>query len=83
MNARRETQEAPTSLQELLEWPTERVARWVSGGAGPVVAGWPFNGTRRWFLGHRRVRPGDYLPTLVRRGMAETLDRLKAGAEAG
>lgn len=67
MNARRGTQEAPTSLQELLEWPTERVARWVSGGAEPVVAGWPFNGTRRWFLGHRRVRPGDYLPTLVRR----------------
>lgn len=67
MNARRESQKPPAGLEELLEWPTERVAGWVAGGPEPVVAGWPFNGTRRWFLGHRRERPGDYLSTLVRR----------------
>lgn len=67
MDTRGEMQGGPSDLEELLEWPTERVAGWVAGQPVPVVAGWPFNGTRRWFLGHRRGRSGDYLATLVRR----------------
>jgi len=58
------------SLPEWLQWPTERVARWVEGTGQPVVMGWPFNGTRRWYLSHRRRHPGDdrdYLTTLARR----------------
>lgn len=55
----------PSGLPELLDWPTERVAGWVADQPGSLVVGWPFNGTRRWFLGHRQ--PGDYLGTLVRR----------------
>lgn len=59
----------PSGLPEFLGWPTERVAGWVAGQPAPVVAGWPFNGTRRWFLGHRGAPGdvGDYLSTLVRR----------------
>jgi hypothetical protein len=35
----------------------------------PVVMGWPFNGTRRWYLIHRRENPeaNDYLTTIIRR----------------
>jgi hypothetical protein len=31
--------------------------------------GWPFNGTRRWYLAHRRANPDadDYMKTLIRR----------------
>jgi hypothetical protein len=31
--------------------------------------GWPFNGTRRWYVLHRRANPGadDYMDTLIRR----------------
>ncbi len=33
------------------------------------MVGWPSNGTRRWFLDHRREHPegGDYLSTIIRR----------------
>ena len=58
------------SLPEWLEWSSERVARWVEVYGRPVVMGWPFNGTRRWYLLHRRRHPGDdrdYLTTLARR----------------
>src|SRR3712207_382136 len=59
---------APT-LSEWLGWPTERVARWIAAGSKPIVMGWPFNGTRRWYLAHRRQNPDarDYLTTLTRR----------------
>ena len=60
---------APSGLSELLEWPTERVAAWVADRPEPLVVGWPFNGTRRWFLGHRGGK-ADYLPALVRRQAA-------------
>ncbi|MBA3789970.1 MAG: hypothetical protein H0X23_01850 [Rubrobacter sp.] len=65
-----ESAHSPPSLPELLEWPEERVARWVEGFEIPVVMGWPFNGTRRWYLSHRRSHPDDdrdYLTTLARR----------------
>jgi adenosine tuberculosinyltransferase len=56
-------------LSEWLEWPTERVARWIADRSRPVVMGWPFNGTRRWYLLHQRKDPDidDYVATLTRR----------------
>jgi tuberculosinol/isotuberculosinol synthase len=56
-------------LSEWLRWPTERVARWITAGFQPVVMGWPFNGTRRWYLAYRRqdLNARDYLTTLTRR----------------
>ncbi len=59
----------PAGLEELLGWPVGRVADWVAGNPEPLVVGWPFNGTRRWFVGYRRGHAGtaDYLSTLVRR----------------
>src|SRR3712207_3415868 len=62
----------PTSAPQLSEWfrwPTERVARWIAAGSQPVVMGWPFNGTRRWYLAYRRqnLNARDYLTTLTRR----------------
>lgn len=65
----RDTPSAP-SFPEWLEWPAERVARWVESSGHTVVMGWPFNGTRRWYLSHRRRHPDDtrdYLETLLRR----------------
>ncbi|MGI9049945.1 MAG: hypothetical protein ACR2GU_11340 [Rubrobacteraceae bacterium] len=57
------------SLSGWLDWPTQRVARWVSSRAKPVVVGWPFNGTRRWYTLHRDGDQGgdDYVTTLIRR----------------
>lgn len=57
------------SPEEWLGWSRERVARWVSGQARPLVVGWPFNGTRRWYLLHRRDNPdaGDYVSIIIRR----------------
>ncbi len=45
------------------------MARWIATRPQPIVMGWPFNGTRRWYLMHRRENPGasDYQTTLVRR----------------
>jgi tuberculosinol/isotuberculosinol synthase len=56
-------------LSEWLRWPTERVARWIAADSQPVVMGWPFNGTRRWYLAHQRqnLDARDYLTTLTRR----------------
>ena len=60
---------SPPRLADWLSWPQERVARWVSAQEQPVVMGWPFNGTRRWYLLHRRENPnaGDYVTTTIRR----------------
>src|SRR5215207_873963 len=59
----------PPSLFEWLSWPTEKVAQWVSTQPEPVAMGWPYNGTRRWYLVHRHRTPDteDYLSTLIRR----------------
>ncbi|MGF1471950.1 MAG: hypothetical protein ACFB50_09450 [Rubrobacteraceae bacterium] len=56
-------------LSEWLQWPREEVARWISARPEPVVMGWPYNGTRRWYLVHRSRNPEsrDYLTTLIRR----------------
>lgn len=56
-------------LEEWLDWSREDVARWVSAQQRPVVMGWPFNGTRRWYLLRRREhRSGDdYVTTIIRR----------------
>ena len=45
------------------------MARWVAAQPRPVVIGWPFNGTRRWYLLHQRANPDadDYMRTLIRR----------------
>jgi hypothetical protein len=47
----------PPELSEWLRWSAEEVARWVSVRPQPVVMGWPYNGTRRWYLLHRRRNP--------------------------
>ena len=59
----------PPELSEWLRWSAEEVARWVSVRPQPVVMGWPYNGTRRWYLLHRRRNPnaGNYLSTIIRR----------------
>jgi adenosine tuberculosinyltransferase len=66
-----DTQPAPPSpeLLEWLSWSTEEVAQWIAALPRPVVMGWPFNGTRRWYLLHRRNNPDteDYVTTLIRR----------------
>src|SRR5215212_7149269 len=59
----------PPSLSEWLGWSTPRVSRWVSTQPEPVVMGWPYNGTRRWYVTYRLRNPGanDYLGILIRR----------------
>jgi hypothetical protein len=59
----------PPGLSEWLGWSTQRVARWVSTQPEPVVMGWPYNGTRRWYVAHRLRNPDadDYLGILIRR----------------
>src|SRR5215203_3367414 len=59
----------PPSLSEWLGWPTQRLSRWVSARPEPVVMGWPYNGTRRWYIAYRRRKPDakDYLRVLIRR----------------
>ena len=56
-------------LTEWLSWPSGRIAQWITDQGRPVVMGWPFNGTRRWYLIHRRENPeaDDYLTTIIRR----------------
>lgn len=60
----------PPELSEWLHWPADRVYGWISARSRPVVMGWPFNGTRRWYLSYRLRNPetsGDYLTTMGRR----------------
>src|SRR5215210_6346892 len=60
----------PLNLAEWLRWPADRVAAWISARPHPLVMGWPFNGTRRWYLSYRLRNPGaggDYLTTMGRR----------------
>ena len=56
-------------LAEWLSWPSGRIAQWITDRGRPIVMGWPFNGTRRWYLIHRRENPEaeDYLTTIIRR----------------
>ncbi len=56
-------------LSEWLGWSTEQVARWIAARERPVVIGWPFNGTRRWYLIQRRKHPdtADYMTSIIRR----------------
>jgi hypothetical protein len=51
------------SLAEWLGWPTERVSRWMSARPEPVVIGWPYDDTRRWYIAYRCRNPNtiDYL----------------------
>ena len=60
---------APPDLPEWLSWPKERVSQWVCAQPEPVVMGWPYNGTRRWYAVYRRQNPDakDYLRVLIRR----------------
>ena len=59
----------PPQLAEWLSWRRAHLAQWVLAQEQPVVMGWPFNGTRRWYLLHRRENPnaGDYVTTTIRR----------------
>lgn len=56
-------------LAEWLSWPQEILSQWVLAQKQPVVMGWPFNGTRRWYLLHRRENStaGDYVTATIRR----------------
>ena len=55
------------SLEEWFDWPRERIARWIMRHPHPLVFGWPFNGTRRWYLLHRRSNPqaDDYVKAMI------------------
>lgn len=55
-------------LDEWLDWPRERVASWISAQTRPVVMGWPFNGTRRWYVLRQRDNPAglDYVASIIR-----------------
>ena len=59
----------PPELSEWLRWPAEAVSRWISAQPRPVVMGWPYNGTRRWYFLHQRRNPGaqGYLTALIQR----------------
>jgi adenosine tuberculosinyltransferase len=59
----------PPQLAEWLSWRRAHLAQWVLAQEQPVVMGWPFNGTRRWYLLHRRENStaGDYVTTTIRR----------------
>ena len=66
-----DTLHAPSSAPELIDWlnwPRERVARWVTAQLQPVVMGWPFNGTRRWYRLYSKENPAthDYVTTIIR-----------------
>ncbi|HJQ29108.1 MAG TPA: hypothetical protein VJ827_07185 [Rubrobacter sp.] len=45
------------------------MAQWISAQQQPVVIGWPFNGTRRWYLLHRHFSQdaSDYVTLTIRR----------------
>jgi hypothetical protein len=60
---------SPPHLAEWLGWPADRIAQWILAQEQPVVMGWPFNGTRRWYLLHRRENSTarDYVTTTIRR----------------
>ena len=44
------------------------MASWVASQTRPVVMGWPFNGTRRWYVLRQRDNPAgrDYVATIIR-----------------
>ncbi|QIN78597.1 hypothetical protein GBA65_08760 [Rubrobacter marinus] len=64
-----ETSYSSPSISEWMDWPPERVAEAVKGFPSPLVVGWPYNGTRRWYLSRKRRDSGasDYLTVLIRR----------------
>lgn len=51
-----------------MRWERAQIAQWVSEHAEPLVVGWPFNGTRRWYLVHQWENPDadDYVTTMIR-----------------
>lgn len=61
------------SLAQWLMWSTEEVARWISDRSVPLVMGWPYNGTRRWYIIQRmrnlnrsvESEATDYMNTLI------------------
>ncbi len=63
------TRPDPPGLSEWLGWSTQRISRWVLAQPEPVVMGWPYNGTRRWYVAYRFRNPDakDYLGVLIRR----------------
>lgn len=52
-----------------LGWDRDELKRWVLSREEATVLGWPYNGTRRWYLLHEKNHrtEGGYLQTLVRR----------------
>lgn len=49
-------------------WERQQVARWIWWRSEPLVIGWPFNGTRRWYRVHQWENPhaDDYVGTVIR-----------------
>ena len=53
--------ELASSLPPMDGWlnrPAREIEAYVAGLPDPLVVGWPYNGTRRWFLSHERRAPG-------------------------
>ena len=55
-------------LEEWFSRPRQEVSGWVKSASEPLVIGWPFNGTRRWYLLHSLQNPSSesYVRTVVR-----------------
>lgn len=67
MNCQVEKDNTPR-LEEWLGWPRQAVSGWIRSSPEPLVVGWPFNGTRRWYLLHSLQSPSaeSYVRTVVR-----------------
>lgn len=71
-------------LEEWLGWSRQEVSGWVRSSSKPLVLGWPFNGTRRWYLLHSLQNPSaeNYARTVVREQAERQCLLFELGASA-
>lgn len=76
-----------TDMPDRAEWlaaPRAAIRQFVASRTAPLVIGWPFNGTRRWYF-WRQLAAGEqreYLPMLIRRQAEQQELALELGAQA-
>lgn len=76
-----------TETPDLADWllaPRSAIRQFVASRPAPLVIGWPFNGTRRWYLWWQLASGDDreYVPTLIRRQAEQQALALELGAQA-
>lgn len=83
MSSYTDNHEIPT-LEQWLDWTRHEVAEWVRSSTTPLVVGWPFNGTRRWYTLHAMENPSaqGYVRTLVREQAERQRLLFELGVEA-